>query len=128
MKKLSLYSTAIALLMLAYSATAGDVNGWKKRTVYQILTDRFWRSNGDTSLCDLHNYCGGDHDGMAKKLQYVKDLGFDAIWISLPLTILMAAITATGLATGTRLTPTSEMRPLSRDWLTQLTRWACGLW
>jgi alpha-amylase len=84
MKKLSLYSTAIALLMLAYSATAGDVNGWKKRTVYQILTDRFWRSNGDTSLCDLHNYCGGDHDGMAKKLQYVKDLGFDAIWISPP--------------------------------------------
>lgn len=71
-----------ALLMLSSSASAGDVNGWKKRTVYQLLTDRFWRSSGDTSLCDLHNYCGGDFAGVVKQLQYVKDLGFDAIWIS----------------------------------------------
>ena len=46
------------------------------------MTDRFYRSNGDTSLCDLHNYCGGDFAGVVKKLQYIKDLGFDAIWIS----------------------------------------------
>ena len=33
-------------------------------------------------MCDLHNYCGGNFDGITKQLQYVKDLGFDAIWIS----------------------------------------------
>jgi len=63
--KTSLITTAAALLLLLTSTSAGDVNGWKKRAVYQVLTDRFWRSNGDTSLCDLHYYCGGDHDGIA---------------------------------------------------------------
>ena len=82
MMKKSLAYLAAAFLLLASSVTAGDVNAWKKRSVYQILTDRFWRSNGDTSLCDLHNYCGGTFDGMKQQLQYVKDLGFDAIWIS----------------------------------------------
>lgn len=50
------------------SVLCGDIAGWKKRAVYQILTDRFWRSNGDTSLCDLHNYCGGDFAGMEQQL------------------------------------------------------------
>jgi alpha-amylase len=83
MRKFSLATLAVAaLLMLTSSVRGGDVAGWKKRTVYQILTDRFWKSSGDTSLCDLHFYCGGDFDGMAQQLQYVKDLGFDAVWIS----------------------------------------------
>lgn len=77
-----LLSLAVASLLLASSAFAGDTAAWKKRTIYQLLTDRFYRSNGDTSLCDLHNYCGGDFAGVVKQLQYVKDLGFDAIWIS----------------------------------------------
>jgi alpha-amylase len=77
-----LLSLALASLLLATTASAGDTAAWKKRTVYQLLTDRFYRSNGDTSLCDLHNYCGGDFAGVVKQLQYVKDLGFDAIWIS----------------------------------------------
>jgi len=52
------------MALLATSTLCGDVTAWKKRAVYQILTDRFWRSNGDTSGCDLHNYCGGDFEGM----------------------------------------------------------------
>lgn len=63
----TILSLAVALLV-ATGALAGDVNGWKKRAVYQVLTDRFWRSNGDTSLCDLHNYCGGNFDGITQKL------------------------------------------------------------
>ena len=70
-------------LLLSGSALAGNKEEWKKRTIYQIITDRFYRSNGDTKTgCDLTKYCGGDHDGIVKKLQYIKDLGFDAIWIS----------------------------------------------
>ena len=30
----------------------------------------------------MHNYCGGDFKGVEDQLQYIKDLGFDAIWIS----------------------------------------------
>src|SRR3990167_718885 len=70
-------------LLLSGSALAGNKEEWKKRTIYQIITDRFYRSNGDTKTgCDLHVYCGGDHEGIRMKLQYIKDLGFDAIWIS----------------------------------------------
>ena len=55
---------AAAVLLLATSALSRTTEEWKKRSVYQLLTDRFWRSNGDTSLCDLHNYCGGDFKGI----------------------------------------------------------------
>jgi alpha-amylase len=51
-------------LLVAGLASAADANGWKSRAVYQLLTDRFARSNGDTSGCDLHNYCGGDYEGI----------------------------------------------------------------
>lgn len=30
----------------------------------------------------MSKYCGGDFSGIVQKLQYIKDLGFDAIWIS----------------------------------------------
>jgi alpha-amylase len=74
----------ISLLIAGFAslALAGDTQAWKQRTVYQLLTDRFARSNGDTSGCDLHNYCGGTYDGIVQHLDYIKDLGFDAIWIS----------------------------------------------
>ena len=75
-------TSLLAAVLLISSSNAGDAAGWKKRTVYQLLTDRFWKSNGDTSLCNLGNYCGGDFKGIELQLQYIKDLGFDAIWIS----------------------------------------------
>ena len=54
---------------------------WKTRIIYQILTDRFSRSNGDTSGCDLHNYCG-NYRGIINNLDYISGMGFNAIWIS----------------------------------------------
>lgn len=80
MKKLLLSGVAAALL--ATTALAGDTDGWKKRTVYQLLTDRYAHGDGSKPSCDLHNYCGGNFDGITKNLKYIKDLGFDAIWIS----------------------------------------------
>ena len=55
---------------------------WKTRQIYQLLTDRFARSNGDTSGCDLKNYCGGTFRGIINNLDYIRDMGFNAIWIS----------------------------------------------
>lgn len=78
-------SLLFGLAICGFAATnvlAGDTAAWKKRSVYQVLTDRYARSSGDKSGCNLSNYCGGDFDGITKNLQYVKDLGFDAIWIS----------------------------------------------
>ena len=51
--------------------------------MYQIITDRFARSDGSTAPCnDLGNYCGGTYQGIINKLDYIQDLGFDAVWIS----------------------------------------------
>jgi len=77
---------SLALLSALFSVSnAGNTADWKKRAVYQLVTDRFAKGNGDKSNCDLSKqpyYCGGDFDGIVANLQYIKNLGFDAIWIS----------------------------------------------
>jgi alpha-amylase len=56
---------------------------WQSRTIYQVLTDRFFRNNGDTSGCgNLGNYCGGGFVGLMNHLDYIQNMGFDAIWVS----------------------------------------------
>ena len=54
---------------------------WKSRSIYQILTDRFARTS-DKDLCNLNTYCGGNYKGIINKLDYIKNMGFNAIWIS----------------------------------------------
>lgn len=72
-----------AASLLAASALAGNTEDWKKRAVYQVLTDRFATSNGNTNACsDLSNYCGGTYKGIVDNLDYIQGLGFDAVWIS----------------------------------------------
>ena len=59
---------------------------WKSRTIYQILTDRFASTDdGITTCSDLSKYCGGTFKGIIQHLDYIKGMGFDAIWISPPL-------------------------------------------
>ena len=54
---------------------------WLSRSIYQILTDRFARTK-DTGNCDLGQYCGGNFKGIIEHLDYIKGMGFDAIWVS----------------------------------------------
>ena len=69
--------------------------------IYQVLVDRFSNGNtandnfgyGDYDPNNLGMYHGGDWQGLANHLQYIKDLGVTAIWIS----------------------PVSKQQPLSRD-------------
>ncbi|KAK2950103.1 putative Alpha-amylase A type-3 [Blattamonas nauphoetae] len=55
---------------------------WKSRIIYQIITDRFDRTDGRNATCDLRNYCGGTFKGIQNRLDYIKNLGMNAIWIS----------------------------------------------
>ena len=72
-----------ACALLAMAAQAGNTEDWKKRNVYQVLTDRFARSDQSESACsNLSGYCGGNYQGMIGQLDYIKGMGFDAIWIS----------------------------------------------
>ena len=67
-------------------------------SVYFVMTDRF--ANGDTSndgggltggrlgggddSTDIGYYHGGDFKGLTNHLQYIRDLGFNSIWITPP--------------------------------------------
>ena len=71
----------IILLCLSSYITCKSKEEWKSRSIYQILTDRFARTS-DTGSCNLRTYCGGNYRGIIEKLDYIKGMGFDAIWIS----------------------------------------------
>ena len=68
----------IALLLLS-SIYCKSKEEWKTRSIYQILTDRFARTS-DTGNCNLSQYCGGNYQGLINKLDYIKGMGFNAIW------------------------------------------------
>lgn len=63
---------------------------WRSRSIYQMLTDRFSPSNFSYHQCleqpmvenVIRNYCGGTYRGAIDQLDYVVQLGFNAIWIS----------------------------------------------
>ncbi len=46
---------------------------WKSSTIYQIYPVSFFDSNGDGF---------GDLDGITAKLDYLKELGVDILWLS----------------------------------------------
>ena len=69
---------ALLLLSTIYCKSKEE---WKPRSIYQILTDRFARTS-DTGWCNYSQYCGGNYRGLISKLDYIKGMGFDAIWIS----------------------------------------------
>jgi len=71
-----------AILAFAASAIAGNTEDWKKRNIYQLLTDRFANPDSQSNCQNLGNYCGGNYKAAINQLDYVKDMGFDAVWIS----------------------------------------------
>ncbi len=71
----------ILLFCLIISISTKTKDQWKSRSIYQVLTDRFARTSGSGS-CNLSKYCGGSYKGIQSKLDYIKGMGFDAIWIS----------------------------------------------
>lgn len=81
-----LFNTFLTFIFyLASITSAADTNAWKSRSIYFVLTDRIARSSSDTgggSCGNLGNYCGGTFKGLESKLDYIKGLGFDAIWIT----------------------------------------------
>jgi len=46
---------------LLVAVQAGNTNDWKKRSIYQVLTDRFSQGGTSGGNCNLGNYCGGTY-------------------------------------------------------------------
>mmetsp|Transcript_8082 Transcript_8082/g.25367 ORF Transcript_8082/g.25367 Transcript_8082/m.25367 type:complete len:483 (+) Transcript_8082:2-1450(+) len=70
---------ALVALPAALGASASD---FKSRVIYQLLTDRFFYSGAKGACQDLSTFCGGDWAGITAKLDYLQQLGVDALWIS----------------------------------------------
>ena len=67
---------------------------WHNATVYFVLTDRFANGNPDNDnsygrhkdgMQEIGTFHGGDLAGLAGKLDYLQQLGVNALWISSPL-------------------------------------------
>ncbi|PGH00758.1 alpha-amylase [Blastomyces parvus] len=73
------------LYHLASLSLAANTDDWRPRSIYQVFTDRFARTDGSTTAkCDAKKgfFCGGTWRGIINKLDYIQGLGFDAIMIS----------------------------------------------
>lgn len=89
-----------AIATLAGVSLAGDAAYWRPQAIYQIMTDRFARTDNSTSAtCDTSNndYCGGTWRGILNQLDYIQGMGFTAIWIS-PITYQLQGTTKEGSA------------------------------
>ncbi|KAK3397706.1 alpha-amylase A precursor [Sordaria brevicollis] len=74
-------------LVLSAAVQVGALTGaeWRKQSIYQVVTDRFARSDLSTNApCDTSQqvYCGGSWQGLISKLDYIQGMGFTAVWIS----------------------------------------------
>ncbi|KAK4996110.1 Alpha-amylase A type-3 [Elasticomyces elasticus] len=95
--KISLVIAALAVCKTAIAATPAQ---WRSRSIYQVLTDRFARTDGSTTAtCNTgdRKYCGGSYQGIINHLDYIQGMGFTAIWIS-PVTYNLPQNTAYGYA------------------------------
>ncbi|THW64366.1 alpha-amylase [Aureobasidium pullulans] len=73
----------LALLSFVGFAQCLSPAQWRSQSIYQVLTDRFGRTDGSTTAsCDVNNYCGGTWQGIINKLDYIQQMGFTAIWVS----------------------------------------------
>lgn len=91
---------AILVALYAYLGCAAALSkeGWRSQSIYQLLTDRYARTNGSQAACsDLGDYCGGSWQGIINNLDYIQDMGFTAIWIS-PITENIQGLTYEGAA------------------------------
>uniref|UniRef100_UPI0006656B48 alpha-amylase family glycosyl hydrolase n=2 Tax=Klebsiella/Raoultella group TaxID=2890311 RepID=UPI0006656B48 len=86
-------SNGLLLLEKADSAASAAFN-WHNATIYFVLTDRFVNGNpaNDNSygrhkdgMQEIGTFHGGDLQGLTSKLDYLQQLGVNALWISSPL-------------------------------------------
>lgn len=133
---------AWSLACFALAASALTPAQWRSQSIYQVLTDRFARTDGSTTAeCTANSqiYCGGTWQGIINKLDYIQSMGFTAVgslhlieapladeydrsgyhqsWKTCPRILVMVnPIMGIGLRTSTKSTRTSAKR---------LTWWPC---
>lgn len=76
----------LSVLMMTSCFAQSALKITREDLIYFVLTDRFYdgdpSNNQNVRQRDPGAYHGGDFQGIIDKLDYIKDLGFTAIWIS----------------------------------------------
>jgi len=88
----------LPLLPFFLLITAAPKEAWRPRAIYQVMVDRFARTdNSTTSPCNVTDraYCGGTWRGLLYHLDYIQGMGLDAIWIS-PISAGVTGMTGDG--------------------------------
>lgn len=82
----AMFSLSLLPLLLSLPLALGlDNTALRQRRVYQLVTDRFASpTNSSSTPCNVAAapYCGGTYRGVIGKLDYIKGMGFDTVWIS----------------------------------------------
>jgi alpha-amylase len=72
----------ITLACVTKSLLALSPAGWRSQSIYQVLTDRFARTDrSTTAACNTGSqvYCGGSWQGIINHLDYIQNMGFTAV-------------------------------------------------
>ena len=88
----NVYKTEVKVNVTERTKAAGDFD-WDEAVIYFAVTDRFFDGDAsnnnaygvndyDTSEKGGSSYHGGDFAGLNEKLDYLKDLGVNTIWIT----------------------------------------------
>ncbi|MBM7702616.1 alpha-amylase family glycosyl hydrolase [Metabacillus iocasae] len=84
----------LALLLLPFllfyslpvQAVEKEDRTWQDEMIYFIMVDRFnngnFKNDFQVNMNDPKAYHGGDIEGVTNKLDYIKDMGFTAIWLT----------------------------------------------
>ena len=74
-----IFSGCLLILLICSLSHALNLAELRQRSVYQVLTDRFARSDGLVTPCDAgqRRYCGGTWKGIEQRLGYIQNMGFD---------------------------------------------------
>lgn len=66
--------TFAALTALLSLSDAADTEAWKSRSIYQVMVDRFAKSDGSTTAAcsDLSQFCNGSWTGLINQLDYIQ--------------------------------------------------------
>jgi alpha-amylase len=76
----------IVVVAACAPASPPEARDWRDESIYFVMTDRFKngdpKNDGDAIAGKADWWQGGDLQGVIDELQYIKDLGMTAIWIT----------------------------------------------
>jgi len=76
----SLFRLILSFIPLVTFVSGASQDDWRRRSVYQLMTDRFSRTDDtDNTPCDVLKYCNGTYKGLINHLDWIQDMGFTAV-------------------------------------------------